>query len=183
MIDRETRVQGFKSDLESDLSSVEADISSHKSALARLEQERDGLQQLIAEANKFLSNIRRDNGHLESGIDLFPQTESEADLASSGESIRQTNGVPKNLNRRQVIMQIIPAFQGSRFNSGDVRQRFVEDYLDGIEPPNFPQAINNLLKRMADKGEIEDLGRDESESRAPRYYREIKNQEVNLLEP
>jgi hypothetical protein len=180
MVDRETRVQEFKSGLESDLSSVESEIASHKSELDRLGQERDALQQLIGEANRFLSNIRGDNGRSGTVVRVPPRAGQVTNSAPSRESTPTTNGLPKDLTRRQVVVEIIPNFHGRRFNSGDVRRRFVQDYLGGVEPPNFPQAINNLLKRMADKGEIQDLGRDESEFGAPRYYREIEDQEEAL---
>lgn len=181
--DRETRVQEFKSGLESDLANVESEIASHESEIARLGQERDGLRQLIEEANRFLSSIRSDNGHPQPKVRVAPKAEYGTDSAPSQESTPAVNGLPKNPSRRQVVMQIIPSFHGNRFKSSDIRHRFVQDYLEGVEPPNFPQAINNLLKRMADRGEIQDLGRDESESGGPRYYREIKYQEENLLGP
>lgn len=183
MVDRETRVQEFKSGLESDLSSVEAEIASHKSELDRLEHERDGLRQLIEEANRFLSNVRGNNGHSGTVVRVPPRGGDATPPESSQESVPDTNGLSKKLTRRQIVLRIVPGFHGRRFKSGDVRHRFVQDHLGGVEPPNFPQAINNLLKRMAEKGEILDLGRDESEPGAPRYYHEIENHEEKLLDP
>lgn len=185
MVDREIKVQEFKSDLESDLATLEAEIATRESELGKLIQERDGLRQLIEGTNKYLSGLR-DNGHSETvgtAVCVPPRAGDVTDHESSQESGPAVNGVPGNLTRRQIIMRMVPAFGGNRFSSGDIRERFVQDHLDGVEPPNFPQAINNLLKRMADKGEIQDLGRYESEPGAPRYYREIKSQEENLLGP
>jgi hypothetical protein len=180
MADRETRVQEFMSGLQSDLASVESEFASHKAELDRLGQERDALRQLIGEASRFLSSIRGDNGHPQTAVNVAPKAGYRAGPAPSQESTPTTNGLPENPTRRQVVMQIIPGFHGNRFKSGDIRHRLVQDYLEGVEPPNFPQAINNLLKRMADKGEIQDLGRDENEFGAPRYYREIEGQDGTL---
>lgn len=154
----------------------------------RLQQElevvrkiREPIQQSLQEV-KELSLSTSNNGRLAEATKIASRL-SDQDTAPAPPQDRGASELPKGVTRRQVIHRIIPGFHGKRFKSGDVRHRFVEDYLGGVEPPNFAQAINNLLKRMSEKGEIQDLGRDESEPGAPRYYLEIESQEENLLEP
>jgi hypothetical protein len=189
-VDSENRVQEFKSGLESDLASVESEIASHKSEIAshesevaRLGQQRDGIRQLIEELNRFLSGVKGEYGHSGTAVREALKAGHEAEAELPREIGSTASGSSKNLSRRQIVLRIIPGFEGRRFKSGDVRHTFVQDYLDGVEPPNFPQAINNLLKLMAKKGEIQDLGRDKSEHGGPRYYREIDNREDKLLSP
>jgi hypothetical protein len=166
----------LKSEYESKHADTEATIS-------RLKLRRDGFQRLIEGLDQLIASEGNSSGHHGPAVRVPPRASYGTDPTSSQESIPPTNGLPANPTRRQVVMQIIPGFHGNRFKSGDVRQSFVQDYLGGVEPPNFPQAINNLLKRMAEKGEILDLGRDNSERGSPRYYKEIRDQEEKLLGP
>lgn len=92
-----------------------------------------------------------------------------------------TNGLPGDLTRRQVILEIIPGFHGEPFTARDIRRGFVRDYIEE-EPPNFPQAINNLLQRMAEKGEIKSLGKQGDKISDPYIYKENENREDTLLE-
>ncbi len=78
--------------------------------------------------------------------------------------------------------RIIPEFSGATFTASDVREKFVERYLEA-EPPNFPQAVNNLLKRMVDSGEIEEAGRDGEGTTAPWLYRKKDRGETLNLGP
>lgn len=180
-IDPEARVQEFKSGLESDLASVESDIASRKSELDRLERERDELQRLNEEADRLLSTIRKGN-RLPQAVVRVPQKSEHraADSAPSHESTSTTNGLPENPTRRQLVLKIVPSFHGKRFTAGDIRHRIVQDYMDGEEPPNFPQAINNLLKRMAAKGEIKGLGRSSDLPGEPYVYEENESHEGTL---
>jgi hypothetical protein len=164
-------------------SEYEAKHADTEATISRLKLRRDGLQRLIEGLDQLIASEGDSSRYHRSAVRVPPRAGYGTDHTSSQESIPATNGLPENPSRRQVVMQIIPGFHGNRFKSGDVRHRFVQDYLDGVEPPNFPQAINNLLKRMAEKGEILDLGRDKSEAGGPRYYREIRDQEENLLGP
>jgi hypothetical protein len=166
------RVKKLKADFEAAHSSIEAELDQLRQKWDELQQKRDELRELIEGLNVVLSG---------SGANSHRVAEVVGNgSASSQESTPTTNGLPENPTRREVVLKILPSFHGERFKSGDVRHRFVQDYLGGVEPPNFPQAINNLLKRMAKKGEITDLGRDEDEPGAPRYYRENKSQEETL---
>lgn len=153
----------------------EAKHADTEATISRLEHRRDGLQRVVEGLDQLIASEGDSGRHYGSTVRVPPRADYPTDYTSSQESIPATNGLPENPSRPQVVMQIIPSFRGNRFKSSDVRQRFVQDYLGGIEPKNFPQAINNLLKRMADKGEILDLGRDKSERGAPRYYQEINN--------
>lgn len=182
-IDTEAKVEEFRTVLEADLSSVESEFARVQSDLDRLEQERDKLLRLIKEVNMWLSSSKDDGGHSHIVETTPPNVEDEESPTSlQGESPPATNGLPENATRRQIVLRIVPDFHGETFTAGDIRHRFVQDYLEE-EPPNFPQAINNLLQRMADKGEITSLGRKGDKPGDPHIYREIKNQEESLLEP
>jgi hypothetical protein len=167
-------------ELKSEYESKHADT---ETTISRLKLRRDGFQRLIEGLDRLIASEGNSSRHHGSAVRVPPRAGYGTDHTSSQESIPATNGLPENPTRRQVVMQIIPSFHGNRFKSGDVRHSFVQDYLGGVEPPNFPQAINNLLKRMAEKGEILDLGRDNSERGSPRYYQETRDHEGNLLEP
>lgn len=182
-VDPEARVQEFKANLEADLASVESDFSDTKSEftaleskLDRLARERDKLRRLVEEADGLLSSIRGDN-KLSHAVSVPSGATYGSGSVPSQENSPTTNG---SLTRRQMVLQILPGFHGETFTAGDVREQLVKQYLGGDEPPNFPQAINNLLKRMAEKGEIKSLGRIDGKY----LYQENGTREESLnLEP
>ena len=171
----EHRVKEFKASLEADLASKESDLT-------KLERERDELRRLIEEADRLLSSIGSDNRQPRPTAVVPEKADYGADPVPSQNDTPATNGSSKDLTRRQIVSQIVPEFHGETFTAGDIRHRFVQDYLEE-EPPNFPQAINNLLQRMADKGEIKSLGRKGDKPGDPYIYQENENQEENLLGP
>jgi hypothetical protein len=83
----------------------------------------------------------------------LPARLQESTPTTNGESISTSNGLPEGLTRRQIVWRIIPDFHGETFKVADVRERYLDKYLE-TEPPHFTQALSNLLRRMADKGEI-----------------------------
>ncbi len=84
------------------------------------------------------------------------------------------------MSRREILLQIIPTFYGEPFTTGDVRKKFLEEYLEH-EPPNFEQAVSNLLKRMANRGEVERMGRRGEAATSPWLYRAAGIQSDNGL--
>jgi hypothetical protein len=84
------------------------------------------------------------------GVHTTPQESVSTPIR---ESAPKPNGVYGDLTRRQIVWKIIPEFHGEPFKVSDVREKYLEKYLQ-TEPPNFTQALSNLLKRMADKDEI-----------------------------
>lgn len=112
-----------------------------------------------------------------------PIGSEESTASSNGADTSALNGSASrtvgNLSRRDLTRQIIPEFDGETFTAAEVREKFLDKYLE-TEPPNFPQAINNVLKRMVENGEIEQAGRQGEGYTAPWLYREKRNQEGSL---
>jgi hypothetical protein len=98
------------------------------------------------------------------------------------ESAPKPNGLYGDLTRRQIVQKIISEFHGEAFKVSDVREKYLENYLE-TEPPNFTQALSNLLRRMADKDEI-GRRREGGSRKSPWIYFVKESDEESLnLEP
>jgi hypothetical protein len=63
------------------------------------------------------------------------------------EAVRQT-GTP---SRREMVLEVLPEFQGGTFTRADVQERILEKYPH-TEGRSFSSSISNILKEMAEKG-------------------------------
>lgn len=108
-----------------------------------------------------------------------PAILQESAPATNGVSTATSNGLPKGLTRRQIVRQIIPEFREETFKVADVREKYLEKYVE-TEPPNLTQALSNLLKRMADKGEI-GRKREDNGLKSPWIYFVKESDEETLL--
>ena len=104
------------------------------------------------------------------------------DSFSDEVSASASNGSYESLSRRELVRRIIPEFGGDTFTASDVRAKFLEKFLE-VEPANFPQTINSLLQRMADKGEVKQVGRKGEGPTDPWLYRDNRSQEEMTLGP
>lgn len=170
------KLKQLKAEYEADHADVEADLAQLEQKRDRLERTCQELRQLIEGIDGVLSRFG-DGNKLPQAAAVAPlRAEYENGSTPSRESSPSTNGSSKGLSRRQIVLQIVPRFHGGTFSTSDIREKFVEHYLGGVEPPNFPQAVNNLLKRMADKGEIKSLGQVDGKY----LYQENMNREESL---
>lgn len=178
-VDPLDRLKDLKAEYEADQTGVVADLAQLEQTRDELERKRDRLQELIEGVDKLLARYR--DGYTQPKSTIQDTVSKEPDSTLSKNETPPTNGLPENPTRRQVILRIIPSFHGKPFTAGDIRQKFVQGYLKE-EPPNFPQAINNLLKRMVESGEVEEAGRDGEGTTAPWLYREKKREGTLGLE-
>jgi hypothetical protein len=153
-----------------------------EATISRLIHRRDGLQRLIEGLDQLIASEGDGSKYHESAVSVPPKARYGAAPASSQESVTTTNGLSEKPSRRELILRMLPEFRGETFTAREVREKYVEQYLEA-EPPNFPQAINGLLQRMADRGEIEQVGRKGPRTTDPWLYREKSQGEALNLGP
>lgn len=180
-LDHVDKLKQLKAEYEADEAEVKTELVQIEQQQHELERKREELRQLIEGVEGVLSSIRGNNAHLQHVVKVAPLNGSSSE--SSQSDALAANESPKNHSRRQLVLRIIPEFNGETFTASDVREKFVERYLGGVEPPNFPQAINNLLKRMVDNDEIEQVGRKGHGLTDPWLYRAKNREETFNLGP
>lgn len=167
--------------LQNTIADLEADLAQHQQKLDETQKVIGEIQEAIVELRELLPD-GGDNSHPPPVVAPRPKEYGNG-LAPSEESTTMPNGSSESLTRRQLVRLMVPEFHGETFEASDIREKFLEQHLE-VEPPNFPQAINNLLQKMAEKGDtIETAGRRSDKPRRPWLYREKKHQEENLLGP
>ena len=165
--------------LQNTIVDLEADLAQHQRQLDETQGAISDIQEAIAELKRLMS----DRGSVErrSLVTAASRPTAYGDSPTSPkESTPTAKGSLEGLNRRQLVRRMVPEFHGKTFTASDVREMFLEQYLE-VEPPNFRQALNNLLQKMAEGGDaIEKAGRKGTGRRDPWLYREKENQEESL---
>jgi hypothetical protein len=74
--------------------------------------------------------------------------------AASRAGDRQT----ATLSRREMVLEVLPEFQGDTFTRADVQARILERYPQ-TEGRSFSSSISNILKEIAETGQLERVER------------------------
>jgi len=128
------KLKKLKAEYEADLASVESDHDALKANLRKLEQKQNELRRLIEGVDGVLSGVSATNRHPQSRR-VVPRPTAYGDgTTSSQESITTTNELSEKLSRRELILRMLPEFHGETFTAREVREKFVEKYLEA-EPP------------------------------------------------
>lgn len=153
-----------------------------REAQATLESRYDELTQELEQVQKALEGIKGVLSGNNDGNQRIQGVAPVSPVVARREAPASTpgpNGSPRRLTRRQAILQIIPEFEGSTFAPRDVRKRYIELYPQENNK-NLAPTLSGLLKDMAQRGEIERVGRGEKAT-DPTIYRAKENNEESLL--
>lgn len=142
---------------------------------------REPIQQSLREVRE--SALGRANGGSQSVVTGIASDLIERDASSGLPRDNNPGGLPRGVTRKQIVEQIVPEIKGQPFEPRDIRERFLERYPQA-DASHFPQAISNILREMAEKGEIKRLGRKGDARNDPFIYQANDSQEESLaLEP
>jgi hypothetical protein len=78
------------------------------------------------------------------------------------------------LSRREMVLEILPEFRGDNFTRADIQAKILEKYPQ-TEGSSLSSSISNLLKEMAEKGQLERVERGKR-IQDPWIYRVGENQ-------
>ena len=147
---------------------------------AELQRNLDQVDETANGLRKLLTNITDGSGG-RPATTAAPRVQWQAASPPSNGSV-SVGGLHGGLSRRQVILrQIIPEFGGEAFSPRDVRVKYLEMYPEQNSKSLSP-TVSSLLREMAEKDEIERVGRG-NKSTDPWMYRAKEDDEETLLRP
>jgi hypothetical protein len=117
------------------------------------------------------------------GKESLPSPSAAQRLAAPPESTPRSNGSPAGQTgtptRRQMVMEVMPEFRGGKFTRADIEAKILEKYPNA-DAPYLSSNISNLLKEMADKGQLERVERGERIQDPIIYRKKVSNEETLL---
>jgi hypothetical protein len=113
----------------------------------------------------------------------LPTSSAAQKLAAPPESTPKSNGSPvrqtSTPTRRQMVMEVMPEFRGGTFTRADIEAKILEKYPNA-DAPYLSSNISNLLKEMADKGQLERVERGERIQDPVIYREKVSDEETPL---
>lgn len=157
-----------------------------RESIGKVEARRDELRRHLDQADRTLEELRKLLSSITEGDSGSPSKASVSRVQWYGGAAPPSNGSPLadslhgGTSRRQVILhKIIPQFGDDVFSPRDVRVKYLEMYPDRSSKSLSP-TISSLLREMAERNEIERVGRGDSPT-DPWMYRATNKDEETLL--
>ena len=152
---------------------LEAQRDELKEQLDRIEQLLALIQNPPFNQGNGVHDIRTSTSHLE---------QAGGDAGVSGKEVTYRSGLPEGLTRRQIVQQIIDELDKDTFVPLDIRERYIKRYPQA-NTKTLASAISTLLRKMAEKGEIQRLGREGDSPTDPYVYQKVNNSERLDMDP